>query len=613
MKNLLQQYKIILPTLIVGIILGWLLFNNSGGSDNKKGDQVSEVAEGTLWTCSMHPQIQQDKFGMCPICAMDLIPMESKGSEQDGINPNEISMSPAAVQLAQVRTSRVETGTLEKVLYLQGKITEDERKVSEVTARFGGRIEELFVNFTGQAVIKGQKLARVFSPEILTAQKELQEAAKSKNDRPSLYAAARSKLILWSLTEEQINEIEASESPVTSFEILSPIKGIVSMRHVSLGDYVKVGEPLFKVVDLSALWVQFEAYESDLSWISMGDEIQYTLNGDPGKSFKGKVQFIDPVIDPKTRIAHVRVEAANPSGTLRPEMFVRGEINSSMKGEHKLMIPKSSVLWTGKRSLVYIQVPDRESPSFLLREILLGAETDEHYEVIEGLEEGEIVVTNGVFKIDASAQLRGLTSMMNPDNGMGVMGHDHADTHLPGMKILEDNLSAHNHDEMPVSDSLVKSEFETFDVDPLFQLSLNDLYEVYLPMKDAFVLTKSSKVRKAAKKLQPVLESVDPAFLEGAAQEVWSELYDSMRRAIEKINTSKDIEKQRIAFSDFNNAFYRSIKSFGLNNQKVYYQYCPMAFNDAGAYWISNEEIIANPYFGDVMLRCGEVREIIEY
>ncbi len=436
-----QNIKLIAVILVIGSIVGFVIGKSTNQPTNTSTDQSTHqhIEESTpqTWTCSMHPQIKQDKFGLCPICAMDLIPLKSMQSGGDDVDPNEIVMSESAAKLASIQTIRVEKGTPIKTINLQGKVQVDERNISELTARFGGRIEKLFVNYTGQYVRKGEKLASIYSPALLSAQKELLEAISFKESRPGLYLAAKGKLKLWDLTDKQIAAIEEKGEPQAYFNILSPITGTVSMRHVALGDYVKEGKALFKVVDLSKVWVMFDAYESDLPWIKLGDDVNFELKANPGKSYSAKVTYIDPFINGKTRVAKVRIEVSNKNGVLKPEMFVQGVLESEIaENSSEIMVPKSAVLWTGKRSVVYVKVPDRESPSFLHREVVLGPEAGAYYVITEGLEEGEEIATNGVFKIDAAAQLVGLRSMMNPDGGAAPAGHYHGGETkklMPGM------------------------------------------------------------------------------------------------------------------------------------------------------------------------------------
>jgi len=349
--------------------------------------------------------------------------MDSGG---DDVDPNEIMMSESAAKLADIQTMIVSSGIPQKSIRLQGKIQEDERRISELTARFGGRIEKLFVNFKGQNVRKGEKLATIYSPELVTSQRELLEAVSYKETRPALYKAAKGKLKLWDLNDGQIRAIEENGEPQLYFDILSPISGTVTMRHVALGDYVKEGTALFKVVDLTRVWALFDAYESDLPWIKINDKIEYSIQSLPGKSYSGKVSFIDPFIDSKTRVAKVRIELINSKLEVKPEMFTSGILESKIAGSgNEILIPKTALLWTGKRAVVYVKVQDRENPSFLYREIVLGPEAGNFYVVASGLNEGEEIAVNGVFKIDAASQLQGLQSMMNPDGGVMSTGHNH--------------------------------------------------------------------------------------------------------------------------------------------------------------------------------------------
>lgn len=596
-NNIKENYKLVIAVLVVGILLG-LIFSGSSdkhvvNSNNIEGHEGHnhESEDPTTWTCSMHPQIKQDKPGLCPICAMDLIPLTSMQSSGDDVDPNEIVMTESAAKLADIQTMMVQLGVPEKSIHLQGKIHADERNISELTARFGGRIEKLFVNYTGQTVRKGEKLATVYSPALVTAQRELLEAISFKDTRPSLYQAARGKLKLWDLTEKQIAGIEKKGEPTLYFDVVSPISGTVTMRHVAIGDYIKEGTKLFKVVDLSKLWVMFDAYESDLPWVKLNDKVEFSVQALPGKNYEAKVTYIDPFINGKTRVAKVRAEVSNKEQLLKPEMFVNGVVVSKIaEDSDELLIPKSSILWTGKRAIVYVKVPDRESPSFLYREVVLGPEAGSFFVVKEGLSQGEEIAINGVFKIDAAAQLIGLPSMMNPEGGQMSTGH--------------------NHGEMSVDHS--KHEIQTYNVDSKFKNQLTQFYQAYLSLNKAFVSSDPNQVVSQSKELLDQLESIDMSLLKGDAHMSWMEDLKVLESKLKEISDVNDIDKQRIAFAPFNQALYKSIKSFGLDKVTVYFQYCPMANGDKGAYWFSDSEEIRNPYFGDMMLKCGEVKETIK-
>jgi len=473
-----RDFILIAIALIIGLSLGNVFFGSSSNESHEgHNHEQTEKVEATIWTCSMHPQIQKDAPGDCPICGMDLIPLINvdNGEKTD---PNEIQMTESAMKLAEVQTYIVEKGAPEKSIYLLGKVKADERNIAALTARFGGRIEKLYVNYTGQEVKKGQKLASIYSPSLNTAQRELIEAGKYKESNPSFYKATRSKLKLWELTDKQIDEMENSSEPSIYFDILSPISGTVTRRDVAIGDYVKEGYPLFEVTDLSKVWVMFDAYETDLPWINIGDKIDFTLQSMPGMKHSARVTYIDPFINANTRVVQVRVEMKNPKMNFKPEMFVNGILESNIAENIKeLLIPKSSILWTGKRAVVYVKVPDRKSPSFIYREIVLGPETGNFYVVASGLQEGEEIVSNGVFKIDASAQLLGKPSMMNPDGGDSGAGR------MPGMdmsgsdkkssetKMTDEEMEAMNNNEESVETRLMDDSKE-----------MNNMEE---PLKDA--------------------------------------------------------------------------------------------------------------------------------
>jgi len=595
--KIVKDNKWTIGALIIGILLGWLFFHSSAPEDTTT-DQRAEhehAEEETIWTCSMHPQIREDEPGQCPICGMDLIPLSSTQSGE-AIDPDAIAMTESAAKLADIQTMTVTRGTPKRTVYLQGKVQADERNIAEITARFGGRIEKLFVNFTGETVKKNEKLATVYSPGLIAAQRELLEAMSLKQSRPSLYEAARAKLKLWDLSDKQIAAIEQQSEPQLYFDVLAPISGTVMKRHVSVGDYVKEGSALFQVIDLSTVWVMFDAYESDLPWIRVGDPVEFTIQSRPGKTFKANAAFVDPMINPKTRTAKVRVELSNAQRDLKPEMFARGRLHSNIaESSNKLLIPKTAILWTGKRAVVYVKV-DAESPTFRYREITLGAEAGDFYVAADGLEPGEEIAVHGVFKIDAAAQLEGKPSMMNPGGGDIRTAHDHGDMDMQTEQAAPGTEKETRPESVPTE----------------FKEQLTQVYNVYLEMKEAFVASDAEQVSTHAAQVSQTLEAVDMALLKGDAHMLWMDQLNSLNETISQIEAASDIDSQRQTFITFNDTFYKTIKAFGLTDITVYYQYCPMADSNQGAYWLSSTKEIRNPYFGESMLKCGETRETIE-
>lgn len=429
--------------IFIGVFLGWVFFGKGGvpHSHDEEGHEHSAQAEQpTVWTCSMHPQIKQDKPGKCPICGMDLTPMRSSANSDEQIDMDAIQLSPEAMALANVETTVVSMKSPTKEISLYGTVQADERLVQSQTAHVSGRIEKLFINFTGESVSKGQVIARIYSPDLQNAQQELLEAQKLVGLQPDLLEAAREKLRLWKLSDNQIAQIESSGVVSPTIDIKANTNGIVVEKRVNEGDYVSQGSVLFNVSNLSQVWVMFDAYEVDLPFLKVGDSLEFTVQAIPDKVYQGKISFINPIIDKTTRTAKLRVAIPNGNMALKPEMYANAKIKSRLT-QHldQLIIPKSAILWTGKRSIVYIKQPDIESAAFLLREVTLGPSLGDSYVILSGLSEGEEVVTNGAFVIDASAQLEGKKSMMN----------DHAGTSSTGSHAhhgAESTTSAHGKD-----------------------------------------------------------------------------------------------------------------------------------------------------------------------
>lgn len=438
LKNSYLKYGLI---LVAGLFLGWAIFGGSSAGHNETAEHIHEEAAGQIWTCAMHPQIKMDKPGKCPICGMDLIPLKTTGGSDAAVDPDAIQMSAEAVALANIQTTVVSRQNPVKDLRLYGTIQADERLSQSQTSHVSGRIEKLFLNFTGESVRQGQIIATIYSPELLSAQQELLEAAKMVSLQPALLQAAREKLRLWKLSDDQISAIEKSGTVSPLVDIKANTGGIVVSKKVSQGDYINQGSVLFDIANLSQVWAMFDAYEVDLPFLKIGDKIDFTLQSAPGKTFSGRITFIDPILDRITRTAKVRVETANPGFQLKPEMYAGAIVKAPLKQyNNEIVIPKSSVLWTGKRSIVYIKQANTQSPAFMLREIELGPSLGDSYVVLSGIEDGDEIVTNGAFSIDASAQLEGKRSMMNTETSRPVTGHDMAG--MAGMSDMKQAPSA---------------------------------------------------------------------------------------------------------------------------------------------------------------------------
>lgn len=590
--------------LVFGIFLGWIFFHNSGADTHHESHQHSDE-QGSVWTCSMHPQIRMDQPGKCPICAMDLIPLVQSGTSQT-LDPDAIRLTKEAIALADVLTTTVSRQKPVREVRLYGRVQADERRFQSQVSQLPGRIEKLFVNFTGEQVSLGQKLAEIYSPDLVTAQQELIETAKTRQLQPELYEASKEKLRQWKLTDDQIELVENSGTIIKNFEVLSNTSGTVTARKVSTGDYVSQGTVLFDIADLSSVWVLFDAYETDLPFINLGERVKFSLQAVPGSDFSGNIVFIDPVLDPVTRVARVRVETANTGGKLKPEMFATGIVSSNLKEyRNNIVIPKSAVLWTGKRSIVYVKNPGKEEPVFKLREIGLGPMLGDSYVVTDGLAEGEEIVTRGTFSVDAAAQLEGKTSMMNYEGGKTNMmtGMD-----MTGDKMKSGSDNANSNPDLKTA--IVASEIK-ISIDFINQL--NKVFDNYIVLKNAFVDGDISGVKKAAEEVRRSIDGTDMNLISGDAMAQWMRLLPDLKKDLAQISSSDNIQEQRGSFSGFNDVFYKVVKTFGLRGKTVYYQFCPMAIDNKGAYWLSEESDIKNPYFGDAMLTCGETKETLKF
>jgi Cu(I)/Ag(I) efflux system membrane fusion protein len=590
----MKKYIVYLGILAVGLLLGWILF---GGSPKEETDHNHDAVTETnqMWTCSMHPQIMQPEAGDCPICGMDLIPSEAGA---DGLAADEFKLSENAMALANIQTTVVGKGNAEgNTIKLSGKIAENEEANAVQVSYFSGRIERLNVSFTGEEVRKGQLLATIYSPELYAAQQELITAASLKESQPALYKAVRNKLKLWKLSENQINQIEETGKVKENFPVYATVSGTVTEKLVEQGDYIKQGQPLLKIANLNTVWGNFDVYENQIDRFKKGQEVMVTTNAYPNKEFKSKVDFIDPALNTKTRTVTLRVVLNNKDDVFKPGMFVTANIEGvKNKNKEALSIPASAVLWTGERSVVYLKTnPDQ--PVFEMREVTLGNQIGNEYEVVKGLFAGNEIVTNGAFTVDAAAQLQGKKSMMNKDGGKVMTGHE-------GHLGMDNNASNKQTDHTNMNERLEVSE--------KFQQQLNSVYNEYINLKDALVKEDSKGASESVKSLLNNLTRVDMKLLSNnKAHNHWMSLEKEIKSSATSISETSDIKAQRDHFKHLSSHLINAVQLFGVN-EKVYLEFCPMADNNKGAFWLSKEEKVINPYFGDAMLTCGEVKQIIE-
>lgn len=607
---------VVLALLVAAFVVGRISHGSSiaphaHASDAASGGQAGTggTTSATLYTCSMHPQVRatnpKDK---CPICGMDLIPVPADAEDNDDGDLPRLRLSPRAAALMQVQVHPVERRAIHKPIRLFGRIEKDETRLRTISAWTSGRLDRLHVNFTGDRVREGDPMVDIYSPELIAAQTEFLHAVRTVRDldESSLKIVqsatrqtidtSRDRLRLLGLTHEQIEQLIKRDAAADRLVIPSPVSGVVVERLAAQGDYVQTGQPIFRVADLSSLWVQMEAYESDLPWLSLGLKATFTTQAHPGESFEGSVSFIDPVLNDRTRTVRVRVEVPNADGRLKPGMFVRGIIEAiasaqgdAPSGEVPLVVPATAPLITGMRAVVYVQASDADRPTFEPREVVLGVRAGDWQVVRAGLAEGELVVTHGAFKIDSELQIRGRPSMMQPKGGSPAT-HDHA----------SHGTSASTPPAAPDDQRMEAPE--------AFRTQFGKLVLANFKLVHALAADDHPAAREAAKSAEAALGQLEPAQLgDDRARRHWADLAGAMRDALAACAGADDLAGQRRHFEPFSNALTRAVETFGVERAgTVYRAMCPMVQGRRG-YWLQPQQTIANPYFGAAMLRCGEI------
>lgn len=602
--NAFKTILIIMVTLLLGLSLGRIWQTDGKQVDDAATENEALVRQGTF-SCSMHPQIQQPRPGSCPICGMNLVPLESVPTSAAG--KTVLEMDESAKARAAIETSPVTKGFPTKTIRLFGKLEQDETRRRTLAARFPARIETLFANFTGIRVAVGDTLAEIYSPELLAAQRELLTAYRI-DPESSFTRAAREKLLLWDLQPEQIDALLEDGVAKDHFFLKAPLGGVVVAKEVQEGDYVKTGQALMGIMDFSQLWVVLDANESDLPWLRYGQNVNFRVEALPGEVFSGRVDFIEPEVNPGTRSLSLRLKVDHSDGRLKPGMFVRARVDVKLAAagavydpelsgkwispmhpevvreepgqcdicgmdlvtaeslgyagtaikatEAPLLIPATAVLYTGKRSVVYVQKSDRSAPLFEGREITLGTRAGEDYIVLAGLREGEQVVTQGAFKIDSALQIKAQPSMMS----------------MPGAP----------HE--PAAELFKKQDYPA-------------LLKPYLALQSALASDDYESATLALKSMGVVLghkgETAERIHTMLAAKTI-----ESIRRPHFELLSKTMIAAVRADPGAFENP--------------LYWNHCSMVYPDRGADWLQFDGELRNPYWGAAMLHCGNTKEVFE-
>jgi Cu(I)/Ag(I) efflux system membrane fusion protein len=381
----------------------------AGGGPSSGTSAAAQAEQAEQWQCPMHPSIVQDHPGDCPICGMKLVKVERTDVAPEGLAG--VTIDPARQQLIGLKIAHAERGTVGSAWRTNGRVAVDETRVHHVNVKFSGFMEHVHANFIGRPVKKGEPLFSIYSPELLAAEQEyllaldtrkrLSKAGGMVTDGDDLVAAARRKLELWDVPGEEIDRLEQTGKAPRTVTFFSPASGVVTRKDVVPGMRVNAGDMPFEIVDLSRVWVLADAYESDLGHVRVGMPAKLTLKAFPDRTFSGRVAFVDPILDPKTRTARVRVEFPNPTGELKPEMF--GDVVFQGQSRKALRVPADAVIHSGTKNVVFVALPDGK---FQPREVRLGESDGDFVEVVSGVDAGDGVVTRANFLVDSESRLR---------------------------------------------------------------------------------------------------------------------------------------------------------------------------------------------------------------
>ncbi len=557
-------------------------------------DQVEAEGDVLWWACSMDTWVKLPEPGPCPVCSMPLIPLKSDGADgPTGLRA--FATSEAGKALMDIQTACVERRFVTAEVRLVGKVAYDETRVGYITAWVPGRLDRLFVDYTGIKVNKGEHLAYIYSPELLSAQDELLQAVNAVRElqhsdvdiiRETAIAtvqAARDKLRLLGLRPEQVAAVEERGTATDHITIYSPMTGTVVHKNAQEGMYVKTGARIYTIADLSRVWVILEAYESDLAWLTRGQQLTFTTEAYPGETFRGQIAFIDPVVDPRRRSVRVRVNVPNPGGKLKPEMFVRAVVRAEMGKDARvidaglagkwtcsmhpwivtsgagrckscqmelvtteslgytpalredfakaLVVPWTAVLKTGTRAVVYLKDPTADRPIFEGREIVLGPRAGDYYIVRHGLVEDDVVVTHGNFKIDSALQILAKPSMMTPEGGGATAERAQDGAEVP----------------------------------PHVRQQLQAVSTAYGPVAAAMKAEDLYATRSAFEQLEEALTAVDAASITGDALMMWDELSMLLGNDAFEGGVAKDMEEAREVLDLLTRHMERLREHFGLS------------------------------------------------
>ena len=554
--------------------------------DPSHDEESHEAGSTQYYTCGMHPSVILPEPGDCPICHMALTPLDP--SKFTG----EVVIDPVVVQNIGVRIEPVGEGPLVRTIRTVGTVDYDERRVRDVNTKLSGWIEKLDVDYVGAAVAAGDPLFEVYSPELLAAQEEYLLALRRRREGAGglgtgidMVASARTKLELFDITPEQIEAIGESGEAMRTLTLLSPHTGVVIAKHANEGMKIDPGMQVFRIADLSKVWVLVTLYESQLPYVSVGQDAVMSLPYVPGQTFEGEVVYVYPYVDTKTREVQVRLEFDNEAGLLKPGMFTTVELRSTLR-RRAVLAPREAVVSTGERDVAFVSLGEGR---FEPRRLKLGVETgDGEVEILDGLAPGEMVVTSGQFLLDSESRVReALAKMMQGEMAAGQV-------------VQAASAGATELAEMPEA----------------MASGLAAALDAYFGIGDKLAGDTAGGIDEPARALAAAMDSVIGMEIPGH-EHFWhqhTEAATARGKALELIGMA-EIAAAREAFADLSVAMDTLVRATGVPpgyGSPVQSLHCPMfREGQGGGTWLQPEGSARNPFFGSMMLRCFDRRETI--
>ncbi len=588
--------KLILVMLLVAGLMFWigtrwghrLGSGISGMFTAVSGDQVAasgaDNAAVHYYTCGMHPWVILPKPGNCPICGMKLVPLDPAKFT------GQVTINPVVAQDIGVRISPVVTGPVVRTIRTVGTVDYNETAVRDVNIKLSGWIEKLHVDYLGKEVKAGQPLFDLYSPELYSAQQEYllayrsaaQSAAPASQSADDVLAAARTRLEYFDITPAQIKALEQQGHPSKTMTIYSPDTGAVIAKKAFEGMHVQSGTQLYRIADLSKVWVMVTLYEYQLPYVQVGQKAVMSLSYIPGQTFEGRIIYIYPTLDPRTRQVKVRLEFDNPHGLLKPGMFAKIQLESTL-ANNRTLAPRSAVIDTGERKVAFVSLGNGR---FEPRKVQTGALTgDGMIEILDGLKPGEQVVTSGEFLIDSEANIRDALAKM-----------------IRGTLAVDQKTAA-----APAQHGELKG------LPPAAQKSLSTILTDYLTIQDKLASDSVEGVGPAAKAIARQVDDLlktpvpsDPQF--------WQkhEEVATIRGQALKLAQARSLDEARASFADLSIAVNKFVMAVGVPagyGKKLERLHCPMFRQDqGGSIWLQPAGDVRNPYFGSMMLKCFDER-----